>query len=265
MGINNMSLGYQISERLYEFAVNFEEYNKHKNIYIINQVVEKTFGFDAMFFIQKNSLKTISKLKLKIIVLQYKIPTEYNVKQLTPKTANFNKIRHKPWSAGGFFRFEIANSLDNSGSEKVFDQHNQLLDLTQSRGITAYYVAPRFLDINALYQQMGNNSVIANSVMISFNHLPRLKKMIKPIKPFNHYMYYDSVNDYHKLCSDEYEFHEFQLTYNSIVEALKESQSIALSEILSDEMELSMDDVCKKILEYLNITQKNIKPYILIE
>lgn len=260
-----MYIDLLISERLYEFAVNFEEYNKHKNIYIVNQVKEKNLGFDAMFFIQKKNNSIISNLNVKIILLQYKIPIAHNVNQISLNTANFNKIRHQPWSAGNFFRFEIDNSLQNFNTEKVFDQHNQLLDFTQYKNITAYYVAPRFLDTSTLYQYMSNNSVVANSILISFKHLPRLKKMIKPAKPFNHYMYYDSVSDFHKLCSDEFEFKEVRSTYSSIIDTLKKSKSIPLSEIYGDQITFNMDEVCDKVLDFINLKQSDFRPYILIE
>lgn len=212
----------KLNEKLFEFAVNREIYDYVQNIDITSQREEAKYGYDSMFNTNEK-LNEVLKLnkKIKVILVQYKIPKEVNTKN--KRISNYSKINHLPWNSD--FVFMFYPNYKKHGDLYYYNQHNVLKEMSQDKGVVSLYCIPSFLSKKELYYYLRANSVIDNSIFININTLPKLEP-----KDYIHKKYVDKSGVPRKLCSFEYETSYDEFNLKTLINILNNTEPISLQE-----------------------------------
>lgn len=221
----------EFSERLFEFALNRELYERYGNIYIPTQIKESQLGFDARFRLHKKNpqLPNILATRIKFLCIQHKRPHKVYHRSknsfLTSCSQKLNNILPSPriWSSSYVFSFKI-----KPNKKGVFNQHIKLKRISGRRFALAFYAAPRFYKVSTLYKLMRNNRVINETAFIDLNLLGNATKI-----KGSHYVYYDEHNNTNMvMCSEPHHIYNADLSFEKITEMLTETNYVSLDELL---------------------------------
>lgn len=221
----------EFSEKYYEFSVNLELFKHYGFVYIPSQVKEKIWGYDSMVFPLGNSIGGLTlNSKIRILLLQYKKPSLIDLSIAAKNLKNYKSLLRTPWQNNEVLRFGIyySSSVFTETRIKKFHQHNTLVKLANLSGIKAFYCAPRFIKEVELIQNLTKKTVTSNSVFIDFDHLPLLSDGYE-----NHNMYFDPINNRHKLYSEEYDYQDHSLNFESFIRKIENVESIEIRDMFS--------------------------------
>lgn len=126
------------SEKLYEILCINELLKKISGacVYCPSQQKEAKVGYDALFNIKHSR---------KVLIFQFKIPEKYK--------RNPIEFKNSPES----FKF-------NLHSKNQYFQHNRLVYYNKSGKYIALYCAPKFVDMNKLYEYYAKDAILTNSL-----------------------------------------------------------------------------------------------------